>query len=177
MDYKIVTANTYYDHSDIDDPIKSYINVSPAYSFEAEREISHEMYLKPSGIKRSRGRFDTVYELAQTETTSFKEGSSRFSKLNVRLDPYHDVYEVNYLEHNPISIMAQIGGLLSFLKFIFDLLIAPIMKNLNLVEIINSYNIKRYEKYNQTIIKINKNQGIKQPNKVQEDKVCYIWYL
>ena len=172
-EYRIVTVNTYYDHSDIDDPIKSYMKLSPAYKFEAGRLNSHEVYVKPSEIKRSRGRSDMVYELAQTETVSSNVSYDIVSQVNIRLDPYYDVIEVDYVEYNPISIMAQIGGLLSFLKFIFDLLIAPIMKNVYVVEIINSYNIKRIEKRKKKL-SLDSNAGPTQTNRVIEDYVSFI---
>ena len=168
-DFRIVTANTYYDHSDNDDPIKSYIKVSPAYILEVGRANSHELYVKPSEIKRSRGRSDMVYELAETETVNSFVGYNLISKINIRLDPYYDIYEVDYGEHHPISVMAQIGGLLSFFKIIFDILITPIMKNVYLVEMINSYNIKRIEKYKTKSLQINMKTGFSQNSKVKEE--------
>ena len=176
LNYRIVTANTYYDHSDIEDPIKSYIKLSPAYKVEPGHLISHEVYVKPSEIKRSRGRSDMVYELAQTETVSSNVSSHIISQVDIRLDPYYDVIEVDYVEYNPISVMAQIGGLLSFLKFIFDLLIAPIMKNVYVLEMINSYNIKRIEKRKKKL-SLDKNAGLTQINRVIQDYVSFIVYI
>ena len=147
----IIVANTYFDFSDMDDPVKTYVKYSQSIPYRSDRQTRIEMSIKPSEIRYLDGSTDMVYELTHTNHLQRLNPSYIFGIIDFKFGPYYEVYQLeeDFAEnlekevHHPIFIMAQIGGLYSFLKLIFDIIIAPIYKKTLIMQIINSYKARR----------------------------------
>ena len=135
----------------MNDPIKTYLKYSDSYPFEFNSQSVFDIHIQPSEIRYLDGKTDMVYELAQFNYKKKHYGSYLFGHIKIDFGPYYQVYQLeeDFAEnlekevHHPIFIMAQIGGLYSFLKLIFDIIIAPIYKKVFIVQIINTYKARR----------------------------------
>ena len=151
INLEVIVANTYFDHSDVDNPVKTYLKSSPVYNFELDKQKQIDMSIKPSEIRHLNGNTDMVYELASIDQSDSTHNSFAIFSASISFGPYYDVYQLkeDFAEnlekevHHPVFIMAQIGGIYSFLKLMFDIVIAPIYQKTLIFQIINSYKARR----------------------------------
>ena len=151
MTIEVIIANTYFDYSDIDSPVKTYLKSLPIYKFELDRYLSIDMSIKTSEIRHLNGNTDMVYELTDIEEYYWTDSLPNLFSLRINFGPYYDVYQLKEDSaenlknevHHPVFIMAQIGGIYSFLKLIVDIIVAPIYKKILIFQIINTYKARR----------------------------------
>ena len=102
MPMRYITTNTYYDQSDVSQPIKTYIKVSPALYYVQNYETYFEFTIAPSQINFVNGSTAMVYEVKELHSQLFPVyGSNRMIHLDsAYIDPYYVIYQ-EYYDYQP----------------------------------------------------------------------------
>ena len=113
MEMRYITTNTYYDQSDLSQPVKTYLKLSPSMYYIAGYEATLEFTIAPSQINFLNGSISMVYELKDDKVHYLPLfGSVRMLFLTqATIDPYYVIYQ-EYIDYQPQfeSVRRQLDG-------------------------------------------------------------------
>ena len=79
-------SNTYYDHTDLDSPIKKYISSSSYFFINTESSVSMTMPITPTLIRYLNGSSEYTYMTASPELKENHNSLSIFGLLTCTLE-------------------------------------------------------------------------------------------
>ena len=171
----MLTLSSYFDFSDINNPVKSVIQEKISSVVSVDTPLHYNSLLRLSnyelnddifGISGSKsGKFFTFGNFDYMYTS--KVDDNFFLTLEVKIDNQIDSYKRSLYSFT--NLISQVGGSYGLLKGVFDLVLVPIMRRM-----INHYILKhinepteRYSKHRQLILK--KYDNSKSKSQLEDD--------
>ena len=165
-----MTANSYYDQNDYDNPIKYYIDFSSDALVVTNRITYFNMRLVPTTINYLNGTSRTIYQSEEMQTVvKLSLETNVLLTIVFKISPrqytieqminYQPIVDVNNTRrmldttqtetvekdndsvlYQIFFILSQLGGFYSFLKLIFGSVINKLYESMLMVDLVNKYN-------------------------------------
>ena len=98
---RYITVNTYYDQSDVLQPIRNYLKVSPTIFYISGFEFAIEFTIAPSQINFLNGSVSMVYEVKDHLVRNYPGSSNiMINLMNIYIDPHYIIYQ-EYYDYQP----------------------------------------------------------------------------
>ena len=186
----LITANSYYDHNDLTNPIKYTLDISPGTFIEVNFYKHFSVPIVPTTINFLNGTSTTIFETKQKEILFSIELLSNVIisySLTISSEQYTIEQQTNYQPvsnarrmldttqteikeedndpfYNLFFILSQLGGFYSFLHLILSPFLNKIYQSMLMVDLVNKLN------ENETKSKLNKSISIRAPRHVPEEQ-------
>ena len=157
----ILTLSSYFDFSDISNPVKSVIQERISSVVNVESPLHYNSLLRLSNYELN----DDIFGLSGSKSGQFysfgsfdyaftaKQDDNYFLSLEVKIDNQIDFYKRSLYSFT--NFISSVGGSYGLLKGVLDLILVPILRRMIKHYILKHINepTERYTKYKQLILK------------------------